>query len=184
MSSHLLNNVDEANLVKRCQSNDARAQRQLYEAYVQAMLVLCVRYIPVAEEAREVLMDGFYDCFKNITSFSWQGEGSFRAWLSRLMVNRCLMHLRKNKLLITDVASDVVEEVEGGVEDALAKLAVKEILAALHTLPHACRAVFNLAVFEQMTHTQIAQLLSISEGTSKSQLHRAKELLRQKLKQH
>lgn len=144
------------------------------------MMLLCYRYIPDREDAQEVLMDAFYQFFKNISGFTWRGEGSVKAWLKKIVINQCLMHLRKQKMAFADVDGAVVENI-GMDNSIIAQLSVKEIMQLVHTLPDGYRTVFNLYVFDGMGHKEIAELLGISENTSKSQLHKARTVLHKKL---
>ncbi len=181
MRVDLSNTTDEAYLVKCCVNNEPNAQHILYSRYVEDMMVLCLRYVSDNEDAKEVVMDGFLSFFRNIEKFTYRGSGSVKAWLKQIMINQCLMQLRKRKPLET--ASDD----PGGHEDketndsVLDHLAVKEILKLLQALPDGYRMVFNLHVFEGMNHREIGALLGISENTSKSQLHRARAILKEKL---
>ncbi len=172
---------DEEYLVKCCENNDPRAQQILYNIYVEDMMILCLRYVVSVEDAKEVLMDGFLGFFNNIGSFSYRGKGSVKAWLKRIMINKCLVHLRKYKRMII-VGNDIAwyEDKEAD-EQVLANLTAKEIMKLLHSLPDGYRLVFNLYIFEGLNHREIAAMLGITEGTSKSQLHRAKEMMKEKI---
>ena len=183
MKAELLNSMDEARLVKCCKDNNAAAQKILYTKYVEGMMILCLRYIANHEDAKEVLMDGFLSFFKNIGGFKWQGEGSVSAWLKKIIVNQCLLHLRKRHQLFT--AQNETEHFEHAAypENILAHINAKEIMGMIHALPDGCRTVFNLYVFEGLNHREIGALLDISESTSKSQLHRARALLKETILQ-
>lgn len=183
MRLNLSGTTDEAYLVECCKRNEPAAQHILYNKYVEDMMILCLRYIAQPEDAKEALMDGFLSFFKGIGSFSYRGEGSVKAWLKKVMVNSCLMHLRKqNRNMMTTADSPEYEHKESG-DDILGGLAAKEILKLLRDLPDGYRMVFNLYVFEEMTHKEIAEMLGISENTSKSQLHRARALLQKQILQ-
>lgn len=146
-------------------------------------MVLCLRYLPIAEDAQEVLMDGFCQVFARIGSFEYRGAGSLNAWMRKVMVNQCLMRLRKKKQYFID-ADNLAEHPSVAVDDAmLDKLSAKELVQLIHTLPDGYRTVFNMYVFEEMGHKDIAAMLGISENTSKSQLYKARQLLQQKMKQ-
>lgn len=155
------------------------AQKKLYDMHVGAMMILCYRYVPDREDAKEVMLDGFYNVFKNIGSFAYRGEGSFSAWMKKIMVNQCLMHLRKRKMAFADV-----EMIPGDIadnDDIINAMSVKEIITLMHSLPDGYRTVFNLYVFEGKNHREIGQLLGISESTSKTQLHKAKKMMQKKI---
>lgn len=144
------------------------------------MMIVCNRYLPVREDAEEALMDAFYNCYKHIGAFSYAGAGSLRAWLKKIVVNQCLMQLRKKKLEFAD-STDITElplPVQDGI---LESLTAKEILKLVHGLPAGYRTVFNLYLFEGKSHKEISELLGISESTSKTQLHKAKAQLQQQI---
>jgi RNA polymerase sigma factor (sigma-70 family) len=163
--------INEITLAAQCVLGNIIAQRQVYDIYAQPMMLVCNRYITDTHDAQEVLSDGFYNFYKNIGSFTYAGQGSLSAWLKKIMVNQCLMHLRKKKMVFAD--TEVAEQVAGS-DEILAKLSAKEILQQIKKLPDGYRTVFNLYLFDGKTHAEIAALLSISESTSKSQLHKAK----------
>lgn len=128
-------------------------------------------------------MDGFLAAFTSISSFEWRGDGSLRAWLRKVMVNKCLSWLRKKRLRFE--AIDAMPDSNAPYEqDGITSLLnAKAIINMVQALPDGCRTVFNLYVFEEMPHADIATLLGISENTSKSQLHRARTLLKEKIMQ-
>lgn len=183
MKAEALNNMDEALLVKCCKDNNSAAQKILYGKYVESMMILCLRYIVDHEDAKEVLMDGFLNFFKNMDSFTYQGEGSVKAWLKKIVVNQCLMHLRKRRpLFITGKETEQYESAGNG-ENIFDCMNAKEIMSMIHALPDGYRTVFNLYFFEGMNHREIGEMLNISENTSKSQLHRARAILKEKILQ-
>lgn len=175
--------IQEIELIQACCNEDHYAQKRLFDRYAESMMILCFRYIPDREDAKEVMLDAFYNVFKNIEGFSYRGEGSFKAWLKKITVNQCLMHLRKKEafFISTDeqVAGDVAMD-----DNIVDKMSAKEIMRLIHQLPDGYRTVFNLYVFEEKTHKEIATLLNISENTSKSQLHKAKAMMQKKLLQN
>ena len=183
MNGAALNNLDEALLVKWCKEHNAPAQKILYDKYVECMMILCLRYVVNSEDAKEVLMDSFFSFYKNIDGFTYRGEGSVKAWLKKIVVNRCLMHLRKrSSLFIANKDVEQFENTDSG-EGVLDYLNAKEIMNMIHSLPDGYRTVFNLYFFEGKNHKEIGEMLEISENTSKSQLHRARALLKEKILQ-
>ncbi len=173
--------MDIANLIKEAKQGSTIAQKCLFDHLADKMLLLCRRYVKNREDAEEVLLDGFYKFFKNLPSFSYQGEPALYAWLKRIMINECLMLLRKKNVftIVTDsTAAEIYLE-----EEALNNLSADEIFNLIITLPVGYRTVFNLYVIEGMEHKEIAALTGISEGTSKSQLSKAKALLQKMLSQ-
>lgn len=173
---------NEQHLVEACRRGERYAQKELYERYCNYMMLICCRYIKEKEDAREVLSDGFLNFFKNISRFAYQGDGSVRAWLSRIMVNQCLMHLRKRpgpQIIDIDLAeADVVID-----ETTLARMSMTDIIKLIQQLPAGYRTVFNLYFFEDKKLNEIADVLSVSENTVKSQLRKAKQMLQKKITQ-
>jgi RNA polymerase sigma-70 factor (ECF subfamily) len=177
-----LNNMDEAGLVSYCKNNIAAAQKILYVRYAEDMMLFCLRYIPQHEDAKEVLMDSFLSFFKNMGSFTYRGEGSVKAWLKKIVLNQCLSYLRKRNPVFIAAKEGQYEDITDSVS-VLDHLNAKEIMQMIHALPDGYRMVFNLYVFEEMNHKEIGDVLGITESTSKSQLHRARALLKEKILQ-
>lgn len=175
------NTINEQTAIEECKKQNRFAQKYFFDRYAEQMMLLCLRYIKDQEDAREVLLDAFYKFFKNIDGFTWQGEGSVSAWLKKIVINQCLMQLRKRKDMVISTDEPELYEDVSDMEDAVDHMSAKEIMALVHGLPSGYRAVFNLYVFEGMTHKEIGVLLDISENTSKSQLHKAKAMLKQQL---
>jgi len=173
--------MDIATLIKEAKLGSTAAQKYLFDAFADKMLLVCRRYVKSREDAEELLLDGFYKFFKNLHAFTYQGEAALHAWLKRIMINECLMFLRK-KNVFTIVTESAAEEIVLA-EEALDNLSAAEIFNLVITLPVGYRTVFNLFVIEGMGHKEIALLTGISEGTSKSQLSKARVLLQKKLSQ-
>jgi len=173
--------MDITTLVKEAKQGSTAAQKCLFDLYADKMLSQCCRYVKRREDAEELLLDGFYKFFKNLQTFNYQGEAALYAWLKRIMINECLMFLRK-KNVFTIVTESAAEEIVLE-EEALNNLSATEIFNLVVTLPVGYRTVFNLYVIEGMGHKEIAGLLGITEGTSKSQLSKARALLQKLLSQ-
>lgn len=173
--------MTEVQLIEACKREESFAQRLLYDQYVERMYLLCLRYLPREADAEEILSDAFLKCFSNINRFTYQGEGSLRAWLSRIVVNECLMFLRRKKELIISIDENNVLPAITDQDVTLSKINVKDILKYIQQLPVGYRTVLNLYVFEDMPHKEIAALLQITESTSKSQLFKARAMLKQKM---
>ena len=154
-------------------------QQELYERFSPKMYAVCLRYAGNAEEAEDILQEGFIKIFNKITSF--RGEGSFEGWIRRIFVNTAIEQFRKKNYLkpITEVEENTVE---GKYLSVLDSLAEKDIIQLVQQLSPGYRTVFNMYVVEGYTHKQIAEILGISEGTSKSQLSRAKLILQDLVK--
>lgn len=171
--------MDTAQLLKEAKQGSAAAQKCLWDMWAKKMLLVCLRYLKNEQDAEEALLDGFYKFFKNLPAFTYNGDAALHGWLKKIMVNECLMQLRRKNAfsMVTETAAEDIPLPE----EALNNLSAKEILALIMQLPVGYRTVFNLYVIEGMEHKEIATLLGIAEGTSKSQLSKAKILLQKNL---
>lgn len=167
--------MDIAELLKEIRKGSVAAEKCIFDLFAPGMLMLCRRYVRNPEDAEERMLDGFHNFFRNIGSFSYQNDAAFVAWLKKIMINQCLMFLRnKNAFsIVTEAAAENIALEE----DMLDRLSAVEIFRLIVQLPVGYRTVFNLYAVEGMPHAEIAVLLNISEGTSKSQLSKAKALL-------
>ncbi len=177
----LLQRMNLSKLVEDAKERDAGAQENLFNWLADAMMVVCRRYVKNSEEAEEVMLDGWYKFFTSLSSFTYQNEAALRSWIKRIMINECLMLLRKKKAFIL-LSESEAEEIELE-EEALNQLSAKEILDLILRLPAGYRTVFNLHEIEGMEHKEIAAMLGIAEGTSKSQLKKARALLQRNISQ-
>jgi RNA polymerase sigma factor (sigma-70 family) len=159
---------------------DRRMQEELYRRFSPRMYAVCLRYAGNAEEAEDILQEGFIKVFKKLESF--RGEGSFEGWVRRIFVNTAIEHFRRKRYL-QPVTEKEENTIEGKSLSALDGLAEKDILALVQQLSPGYRTVFNMYVVEGYTHKEIGDMLGISEGTSKSQLSRAKVILQDMVKQ-
>lgn len=158
---------------------DRQAQSTLYSFFAPKMFVVCLRYSKNREEAEEVLQEGFLKVFQHLGQF--RDEGSFEGWVRKIMVNCALQRLRSNARLAPVLNIESYNEQFVMPSIAESKLSSKELLQLVMTLPPAYRMVFNLYVFEGYKHKEIADLLGISEGTSKSNLSDARMFLQKQL---
>ncbi len=156
-----------------------RAQRILYNTLAGKMFGLCLRYAHDETEARDILQDGFVKVFKNLEQFRFQG--SFEGWVRKIMVNTALEHFRKESYQTASI-EDVDFQDPGVGEKVLSGLSEKELLQMIRDLSPQYRVVFNLYAIEGYSHKEISQMLNISEGTSKSNLSRARNILKEKIK--
>lgn len=170
--------MDEATLIEQCKRHIPRAQKALFDLYSDRLLVLCIRYVKSHHDAEEVMLNGFLKFYQSIDSFIFSGDGSILPWLRRIVVNECLMFLRKTKKLV--IREEAAGSVETG-ESPLDKVSAKELFRLVQTLPDGYRTIFNLYAIEGYNHREIAEWLGISEGTSKSQLSKARGLLQKNL---
>ncbi|KAA6441802.1 RNA polymerase sigma factor [Dyadobacter flavalbus] len=165
---------NEAQLVKALRKDDPKAQRQVYDKYSARMLGLCFRYICDDMAAEDVMVEGFLKVFGKIDQYS--GEGSFEGWIRRIMVNEALGYLRRQKRILEDTLSEEAVNVPD-YASADQQLEAEELLKLIEELPVGYRTVFNLYAIEGYAHIEIAQMLGVTESTSKSQLHRARAML-------
>jgi RNA polymerase sigma factor (sigma-70 family) len=166
-------------LLLRLKDQDRAAQKWLYERYSPLMFSVCKRYLRSREDAEEALVSGFFKVYSQIESYS--GIGNFEGWIRRIMVNECLMTLRKVQPLIFPGDEAQIPDQSDGF-NIESDISVREILELLDQLPPGYRTVFNLYVLEGFKHIEIADILGISINTSKSQLILAKEKLRNLMK--
>jgi RNA polymerase sigma factor (sigma-70 family) len=163
-------------LLKECKRQNATAQHCLFDRFATAMFLLCRRYVKNDETAEEVMLSGFMKFFQALGEFEYVNEEATIGWLRKIMVNQCLMELRKNNSFLQ--LADEVPELPVN-EDIISSISAEEIFSLITQLPLGYRTVFNLFVIEDRSHKEIAELLGISEGTSRSQLSKAKQLLQQ-----
>ena len=157
-----------------------RMQEELYRRLSPRMYAVCLRYAGNAEEAEDILQEGFIKVFKKLDSF--RSEGSFEGWVRRIFVNTAIEHFRRKRYLMP-VTEKEENTIEGKYLSVLDDLAARDIMALVKDLSPGYRTVFNLYVVEGYTHKEIADMMGISEGTSKSQLSRAKVILQDMVKQ-
>lgn len=170
----------EAELIKGCQKGNSLYQQALYRQYYRKMLGVCMRYTNQQEDAEDVLQEAFIKIFKHIKGF--RGKGSFEGWIRRIMVHTSIEHYRKrSRYFMVEVGQ--ANEVELNA-DQLSDLSREEILDLIQALPVGYRTVFNLYAIEGYAHKEIAEMLGISIGTSKSQYSRAKALLKEKMERN
>ncbi len=154
-------------------------QRQLYEQFAGKLFVVCKRYIKDPDEAEDVLQDAFVKIFRHIDSFRF--ESPLEAWLKRITINTALKQLRKQKPWENTTNIQDQAPLLPQADESLPMLNYKYLLNLIQELPPGCRTIFNLYAIEGYNHPEIAGLLDIAEGTSKSQYARARQLLQQKL---
>lgn len=162
-------------LIQGCRDNDAKSQGQLYQLYGAKLFSVCLKYSRNYTEAEDNLQDGFLLIFAKIGQYKF--TGSFEGWAKRVMINHILQQYRKNTFL--EIVNDVVDETEFEIEDD--NISLDHLLKVIQELPDRYRLVFNLYVMDEYSHKEIAEMLSISVGTSKSNLARAKMILKNKI---
>ena len=166
--------MTEAQLISGCKKNNVLAQKELYNIYAPKMMGVCARYFVNRQEAQDVLQEGMLKLFKNINNYT--GKGSFEGWIRKIVINTALEQLRKNKIHFE--STDQIDlDSNLSKENGFQNLKVQDLLKMIHSLPEGFRVVFNLFAIEGYSHKEIAIQLGISEGTSKSQLSRARRQL-------
>lgn len=173
--------MDELTLVNNCIKGDPKAQRTLFERYAPKMLGVCLRYADSQEQAEDVLQDAFIKVFTKLDHYS--GDGSLEGWIRRIIVNTSLDQIRKNAKFMTNVSVDDVEYKLDFDGQILSTLMEKDLLQLINDMPVGYRTVFNMFAIEGYSHKEIAEELSITENTSKSQYSKAKAYLRTKVEE-
>ncbi|MCW3125719.1 MAG: polymerase, sigma-24 subunit, subfamily [Bacteroidetes bacterium] len=168
----------EQELIAGCITGDRKFQELLYHTYSSKMFSVCLRYANEYSAAEDLLQEGFVKVFKNIEKF--RSEGSFEGWIRRIFVNNSIEHFRKKANLY------VVQETEALTyeyydDNALQKLMKDDLMKLIQSLSSGYRTIFNLYVIEGYSHKEIGEMLGVTEGTSKSQLARARYLLQKKI---
>jgi RNA polymerase sigma-70 factor (ECF subfamily) len=179
MNSTGNHSLSESDIISGSINGNRRMQELLYKTYSPKMYGVCLRYSGNADDAQDILQDGFVKVFRNLARF--RSEGSFEGWMRRIFVNTAIEHYRK-KVHLQPVGENQENNIEDNDWSAFDRLAVKDILNAVQELSPGYRTVFNLYVVEGYTHKDIADMMGISEGTSKSQLARAKAILQNVIK--
>lgn len=165
-------------LLEGCKKGDRKAQEGLYETLASRMMGVCMRYAKDTNEAEDVLQMGFVKVFQKVADF--RGEGSFEGWIRRIMVNTAIESYRKNLRNLNIVDIDEVYDQPQTTFD-MSGLELKDLLKLVQQLSNGYRLVFNMYVIEGFSHKEIAAELGISEGASKSQLSRARAILKGKI---
>ena len=173
---HLTIVQEESKVIKKCLRNNAKAQRALYDLHKVKWFMICLRYASNKAEAEDMLQEGLISVFKDLKQYDSK-RATFSAWSNKVMVNAALQYLRKWKNLNLNQHIDGYEEQFAENEDIVDTLSAKELNSFVQKLPDGYRVVFNLYVMEGYKHREIADLLSISENTSKTQLFKAKKML-------
>lgn len=170
--------MDLNQIIRACKRDDRKSQKQLYDHYAPLFMSICLRYLKNREDAEDVLVHSFYKILANLHKYS--GRGSFEGWMKKLLVNECLMFLRKhNNFHLSIENAHFIAADEISITD---KLGYEDLVACLDQLPPGYRTVFNLYVIEGYKHKEIAKQLGISINTSKSQLILAKKRMKSIIK--
>ncbi len=182
-----LKNVQTSQIISGCKKRDEKCQQALYNHFYGLMMATCFRYCDCKEDAEDIVQEGFVKVFEKIDGFD--DKGSFEGWLKRVFVNMCLDNIRKKKMQFLSINEGSNEDYLLGGSDAeeeeenklLASIGRDNLLKAIQELTPVYRAVFNMHVIEGYTHAEIAEYLNVSEGTSKSNLFKAKKKLKKEI---
>ena len=180
MENNLNKQNEFAQLIADCLSQKRQAQHQLFKTFYGKLFHVCYRYASNYEEAQDMLNEGFMKIFANLDKY--KNTGSFEAWMKRVMANTALDYQRKHKTNLQTVDYDSVDTttiVPFEENSAISKISSDELMELIQKLPFMSRSVFNLYVFEDYTHAEIADLLQIKEGTSHWHLNFARNKLKQ-----
>lgn len=178
--------MENRQLIAACKKQDRDAQRELYERYASRMMGVCMKYCKDYDAAQDMLHEGFIKVFTQIKKYS--GKGSFEGWMHRVFVNTILESFRREKnrfMTLAELNEEQVEWKDENLEKLLTNTISEEtLLRMIQELPQGYRTVFNLYVFEEMSHRQIGKKLGIKEAASRSQYSRARTLLRNKIEEY
>ena len=165
-------------LIDGARKGDQQSMYKLYKLYVQAMYNTCTRMVSNQYDAEDIIQESFVKAFNNLDSF--RGESSFGSWLKRIVINQSITFLRKKKQDFLEIEN--IQIPSDGNEENFPQIDPKLVHESIKSLPEKARVVLNLYLLEGYRHKEIAEILKITESTSKSQYLRAKQLLREKLK--
>jgi len=168
-------------LIDNCKANNTKAQGELYKLFSSKLFALCLKYSRNRVEAEDNLQDAFLTIFKKIEQF--KNKGSFEGWLKRITINTVMQRYRKEKVFDI-INEDIIEDVEIEIDDDDDQLSIDYLLEIIQELPDRYRLVFNLYVLDDYSHKDIAEMLQINIGTSKSNLARARQILKKAIETH
>ena len=168
-------------IIHKCQNGNSGAQTALYHLFSAKMYGICLRYAKDSAEAEDFMQEGFVRVFNKINQFEF--KGSFEGWIKRIMVNTALEKFRKNDRLYPVEEMRIFESIEY-VEETISSITANDLLRIIQKLPPRYRMVFNLFAIEGYSHLEIAEMMKISEGTSKSNLSRARVILQKSVTEY
>ncbi len=178
MSVEQLQRAEDKELIAGALKNKRPYQEALYRKYADTMYRVAWTYAKDEDEASDILQDGFINVFRNLSKYKF--EGSFEGWIRRIIINKALEYYRAKRRK-EEVIREYSEHQNTSTDDLLSGIQAKEIVALVNKLPEKAALVLKLYAIEGYAHREIADMMGISEGTSKSQLNRARGLLREKL---
>ena len=171
----------ELELIQGCVKNDRTSQKKLFDTYAGRFMAIAKRYMKEDMSAEDVLMEGFCKIYKNIKSF--KGEGSFEGWMRRIIVNTALYQLRKDNRDLLVYQEELIDK--GSVEMMyFENMSANDMMKMIEKMPLGYRTVFNMYAIDGFSHKEIANELKIDEGTSRSQLLKARKFLQIRIKEN
>ncbi|MCG8411678.1 MAG: RNA polymerase sigma factor [Bacteroidales bacterium] len=170
------------NIIEACLKADPVAQKKLYDLFADKMFGVCLRYVSDVDEAKDILQDGFVKVFCNLKKFN--NKGSFEGWIRRIIVNTALERFRNKNYLFAVSMENSYEKGNNEYDHILSELSANDLLKMVQELSPQYRTVFNLYAIEGYSHKEISKKLNIKEGTSKSNLSRAREILKEKVNEY
>lgn len=173
------NVLTDQELIQRCIDGDRVHQKVLFDKYSRKMMTLCLRYSRNQHEAEDFLQDGFIKVFRSLKQYNH--KGSFEGWIRRIMVNTALSKVSRKSFKAENNNIEEYEHVEATNPEVISSMSVDEILKVISKLPEGYRLVFNLFAIEGYSHKEIAAMLNIEEGTSRSQLAKARKSLQKEI---
>lgn len=169
---------DEQTLITLVKRGDRTAMRQMYSRYIGHLTAVCSRYIADDDDVKDVLQDSFIKIFASVGEFVFRGDGSLKAWLTKIVVNESLKLIKERKrIILAPLDNETGTSIQDDTPPDIDKIPPEVIHDMIRRLPEGYRTVFNLYVLDGQPHKEIARILGISENTSASQLHRAKATL-------
>ena len=171
--------INEYDLIAGCIRGEHKMQEELYKAFAPRMFTICLRYAGSYPEAEDMMQEGFIRAFSNLTKF--RNEGSFEGWMRRIMVHSSIEYYRKYHKMVQLVDIEDAAGYTSVDAQATSTLAANELMALIQQLAPGYRIVFNLYAIEGYSHREIAEITGISEGASKSQLSRARSVLKEQI---
>ena len=168
-------------IIQGCRKGHRQSQQKLFFAYAKYLMGIAIRYVKDENTAKDIVQESFVRIFASLSKFEYKNENAFMAWMKRIAVNESIRWLKKYSKHFLEVEETITVSTNIKNPSILSELYTQDLLKALQTLPQGYQLVFNLYVIEGFSHKEIGKLLNISESTSRSQLSRAKNTLKQLL---
>lgn len=175
---------EEERWLRKALIGDNAATEWIYRRYVQYLAAVCSRYITEEENIKDVLQESFIKIFSSLDSFKYRGEGSLKAWMARITLNETLRFIRNNSRFTLTCFDETDMNIANSDNMETEGIPTEMLYQFIRELPEGYRTVFNLYIIDDKSHKEIASILGIKENTSASQLHKAKAMLAQKIRQY